>query len=72
MQITLNVPDTEATRSITNDDRVKIQEIVSALIRTGSLIGVRSGFTGIHFDHEGNFTRIQLDYQPFVKRKNSV
>lgn len=47
----------------------KVREIFDALVRCGGLTGVKAGKTIIHFDHEGNFTRIQLDYIPWVKRK---
>lgn len=48
---------------------VQYTEIMEALIRTGGLTGVKNGSTTIHFDSEGNFMGINLNYWPFRKRK---
>ena len=47
-------------------------EVLCALISTGSLTGVRSGKTIIHFDAMGEFAKIELDYFPFVKRSTKT
>lgn len=47
----------------------KATEIFKALIKSGGLWGVKGGKTSIHFDGEGRFMGIQLDYWPFRKRK---
>lgn len=53
-------------------DRVELeryQEILVALISCGGLSGVKGGKTIIHFDNEGTFQGVQLDYWPWRKRK---
>ena len=52
-----------------NPDLLKIQEIVGALITSGGLTGVKGGKTIIHFDAEGMFQGIELDYWPWRRRK---
>jgi hypothetical protein len=48
----------------------KAMEIFSALIKSGGLWGVRGGKTVLHFDSEGVFQAVSLDYYPWRKRKN--
>lgn len=53
-------------------DLTKIEqtkEIFDALVRVGGLTGVRGGKTIIHFDGDGVFQQIQLDYVPFRRKK---
>lgn len=50
---------------------IKYNEIFSALLKTGGLSGVKNGKTIIHFNHEGDFMGIQLDYWPFRRRKKN-
>jgi hypothetical protein len=57
------------TENVEQVDIPRFTEIVTALIRSGGLSGVKSGKTIIHFDPEGNFMGIQLDYFPFKRRK---
>ena len=47
----------------------KATEIFHALIKSGGLWGVRGGKTSIHFDANGVFQGIELNYWPFRKRK---
>lgn len=61
--------NTENTGYLGQHDIEKFQEIISALIRSGGLTGVKGGQTIIHFDAEGMFQGIQLDYWPFRRRK---
>ena len=68
MQIILNIKETETTRNITKENHNKYEEIISALIESGSLSGVKSGKTVIHFDSDGTFSGIELDYWPFRRR----
>lgn len=67
MQITLNIKNVE---NIADLDKARIEEIFSALISTGGLTGVKAGKTIIHFDGNGLFQKIQLDYYPWQKRHN--
>lgn len=54
----------------TEEKQRKIEEIVIALISSGGLTGVKGGKTIIHFDGDGIFQGIELDYWPFRRRKN--
>jgi len=56
--------------NLTETQVVKYTEIIQALIRCGGLSGVKRGKTIIHFDEQGNFQGVQLDYWPWKKRKN--
>jgi len=48
----------------------KYKEIFSVLINKGALDGVRGGKSVIHFDADGVFQGVQLDYWPWRKRKS--
>lgn len=45
------------------------KQVFNALIATGALTGVKGGKAIIHYDGEGTFQAIQLDYMPWRKRK---
>ena len=60
---------TENTGVITQEMKNKYQEIFSALVSSGGLSGVRGGKTIIHFDADGTFQGVQLDYWPWRRRK---
>ena len=45
-------------------------EIFTILISKGALDGVRGGKTILHFDNDGGFMGVQLDYRPWWRRKN--
>ena len=47
----------------------KYKEIFQVLLDKGALDGVRGGSAVIHFDGQGVFQGLQLDYWPFRKRK---
>lgn len=66
MEIKLNIKNTE---NVGEPDIPKFEEIFTALVASGGLTGVRGGKTIIHFDAEGNFMAVQLDYYPFRRRK---
>ena len=40
-------------------------KIFKALLKTGSLKGIKNGSANIHFDSSGNFARIRHDYEPW-------
>jgi len=46
----------------------KYAEILHILITKGALDGVRGGKAIIHFDAQGEFQGVQLDYWPWRKR----
>lgn len=47
----------------------KYTEIFTVLLAKGALDGVRGGKTILHFDGEGRFMGVQLDYMPWRRRK---
>lgn len=69
MELKLNIKNTENIGEVDREKLSKIQEIVEALIVSGGLTGVKGGKTLIHFDGDGTFQGIELDYWPFRKRK---
>lgn len=68
MMITLEIKNTENFGSIDDTKRQRITEIVTALITSGGLTGVKGGQTIIHFDNAGEFRGVQLSYWPFLKK----
>lgn len=66
MQITLDIKNVENATF----DVKRYEEIFKALIASGGLDGVKGGKTVIHFDGEGTFMGVQLDYWPYRRRKN--
>jgi hypothetical protein len=54
---------------VSTEDTIRYQEIFVALIASGGLSGVKGGKTIIHFDAEGIFQGIELDYWPWRRRK---
>jgi hypothetical protein len=52
---------------ISREDTLKYQEILHALVISGGL-NVRAGSTTIHFDNQGIFQGIQVNYWPFKRR----
>ena len=51
------------------EDVAKLQEIFLALLATGGLTGVKGGKTIIHFDADGIFQGVELDYWPWRRRR---
>jgi len=56
----------------TKEEIDKYLEIFRALLQSGGLSGVKGGKTIIHFDAEGTFQGIELDYWPFRRRKKEL
>lgn len=54
----------------TEQQLVRYTEILTVLLQKGALDGVKGGSTIIHFDGEGTFQGIQLDYWPWRRRKS--
>ena len=65
MKLELNIKNTENMKG----DLKKYEEIITALISSGGLDGVKGGQTIIHFDGDSQFMGIQLSYWPWRKRK---
>ena len=53
----------------TREQLIKYTEIFTVLLDKGALDGVRGGKTILHFDGEGRFMGVQLDYMPWRRRK---
>ncbi len=69
MKIEIEIPTNENVGEMDESTISKIGEIVSALVRSGGLTGVKGGKTIIHFDADGVFQGIELDYWPWRRRK---
>jgi len=67
IEITIN--NSENIGTLSKEQLLSIQEIVSALISSGGLTGVKGGKTLIHFDANGIFMGVELDYWPWRRRK---
>lgn len=50
----------------------KYHEILFALISCGGLSGVKGGKTILHFDADGVFQGVELDYWPWKRKKQSI
>ena len=59
-------------RELSEEEIKKHQEILLALVSCGGLSGVKGGRTIIHFDGEGIFQGIELDYWPWRRRKSKL
>jgi hypothetical protein len=69
MKFEITIQNTENIGTLTPEKIRSFEEIFSALITSGGLTGVRGGKTVIHFDAEGIFQAVQLDYMPWRRRK---
>ena len=69
MKITLDIKNMDNVGAFTPERLAKYEEIVSVLIEKGCLDGVRGGKAIIHFDPNGVFQAVQLDYSPWRRRK---
>lgn len=66
MRLELSIRNTE---NVGTPDLQRYTEIFEALITSGGLTGVKGGKTIIHFDAEGTFQGIQLDYMPWRRKR---
>ena len=55
---------------ITREQTTIYQEIISVLISSGAL-NLKNGKAILHFDSEGTFQGVELDYWAFKRRKFS-
>lgn len=65
----IEIKNIENVGEWTEDKQKKIEEIVIALVSSGGLTGVKGGKTIIHFDANGIFQGIELDYWPWRRKK---
>ena len=57
-------------KSFTTQERIdKYVEIFTILIEKGALDGIKGGSAIIHFDSEGVFQGVELDYWPWRRRR---
>ena len=56
--------------SASKEEVERFTEIFQALLKSGGLSGVKNGRTILHFDFEGVFQGVELNYWPWRKRKN--
>lgn len=67
MKLELNIK-----QQLSQEEINKLQEIVQAIVFSGGHSGVKGGKTILHFDAQGLFQGVQLDYWPWRKRKSDV
>lgn len=54
----------------TKEQMERYTEIFAVLLDKGALDGVKGGSTILHFDGDGRFQGVELDYWPWRRRKN--
>ena len=62
MKIEVDIPDKDVSYTI------KYQEIIASLIGSGAL-DLKNGKAVLHFDSEGIFQGVQIDYWAFRRRR---
>lgn len=67
--ITLTIKNTENIVDLDEKELKQIADIVEILVTKGCLTRIRGGSANIHFNGEGEFMGVQLDYWPWRKRK---
>ena len=67
----ITIRNNENIGQMTPETVSKITEIFTALISSGGLTGVKGGKTILHFDGNGEFMAVQLDYMPWRRRKGN-
>jgi hypothetical protein len=70
MKITLDIKNLDNIGDVSQLDIKKFSDIFSILVEKGALTGVRGGCAKLHFDGDGNFMGVELDYWPYRKRKD--
>lgn len=68
MIIKLNITNTENIGELSQDELQNIEEIVEALVQTGSLTRVKAGSTIINFDEKGLFQNVEVQYKPWIRK----
>lgn len=69
MKITLDIKTLDNIGDLTQQDIREFTDIFEILIEKGALTGVRGGCSKLHFDGEGNFMGVELDYWPYKRKK---
>lgn len=60
----------ETTIELDDRELEQATEIFHALLKSGGLFGVKGGKTILHFDAQGLFQGVSLDYWPWRRRKD--
>jgi hypothetical protein len=68
MEIKINIKNLENV-DVTPERVKKYEEIITALVSSGGLDGVKGGQTIIHFDQDAIFMGVQLSYWPWRRKK---
>lgn len=68
-EIKIQIKNSENIGKLSPEQVDQVTEILTALVTSGGLTGVKGGKTIIHFDGEGTFQGVELDYWPFRRRK---
>ena len=68
-KIEITIRNSENVGTLSPQQIADIQEIVSALISSGGLTGVKGGKTLLHFDQNGIFMGVELNYWPYRRRR---
>ena len=71
MKVELEIKSLENVGEITPTLKKHFVAIFEALISSGSLVGVKGGKTVIHFDEDGVFQKVQLDYYPWRRKRTA-
>lgn len=69
MKIELNIKNTENIGDLTPSRIKHYEDIVTAVISSGALDGIRGGKAILHFDASGVFQGVQLEYWPWRRKK---
>lgn len=69
MKIVLDIKSMDNVGEFTPERLSRYEEIFNVLIEKGCLDGVRGGRASIHFDADGRFMMVNLDYSPWRRRK---
>ena len=67
-ELTIKITNRDNVGTVTHEQAKVIQEIITALIQSGGLTGVKGGKTIIHFNGDGVFQGVELDYWPWRRR----
>ena len=70
MKIELHIKNIDNLGKPSIEQIADIQEILTALVESGGLTGVKGGQTILHFDATGQFMGVQLSYFPWRRRKH--
>lgn len=62
---------TLSIENISKEDTLRYQEVLTALIQSGALSLKGGGQATLHFNHEGTFQGVELNYWAFRRRKLS-